>query len=121
MSDSGDYSELSAPVQYGQRRAASRIKAGEAGQTGRRNKQPRPLIGGDVVGSMKRGIKDHSGDLKRRESRMLFLCKSQKLDQDQMRGFVLTRPDSIAGALFCVLTAIWLKKLYVHWNNWSDA
>jgi hypothetical protein len=83
MSDSGDYSELSAPVQYGQRRAASRIKAGEAGQTGRRNKQPRPLIGGDVVGSMKRGIKDHSGDLKRRESRLLFLCKSQKLNLER--------------------------------------
>jgi hypothetical protein len=83
MSDSGDYSELSAPVQYGQRRAPSRIKTENGGQTGRRNKQPRPLIGGDVVGSMKRGIKDHSGDLKRRESRLLFLCKSQKQGQLQ--------------------------------------
>jgi hypothetical protein len=83
MSDSGDYSELGAPVQYGQRRAASRIKAKEAGQIGRRNKQPRPLIGGDVVGSMKRGIKDHSGDLERRESRLLLLCKSQYFDQQQ--------------------------------------
>jgi hypothetical protein len=117
MSDSGDYSELSAPVHYGQRRAASRIKPKEAGQTGRRNKQPRPLIGGDVVGSMKRGIKDHSGDLKRRESRLLFLCKSQKPKRKRMRDVSLIWEDSIAGALFCVLTAIWIKKLYAHWNN----
>lgn len=69
-------------MQYGQRRATSRIKAKDAGQTGR-NKQARPTVGGDVVGSMKRGIKDHSGDLKRRESRLLVLCKSQCPNQKQ--------------------------------------
>jgi hypothetical protein len=83
MTDSRDYSEMSAPVQYGQRRAASRIRPEEAGQSGRRNKQPRPMVGGDVVGSMKRGIKDHSGDLKRRESRLRFLCELQSLDLEQ--------------------------------------
>ena len=79
MTDSADYSELSAPVQYGQRRATSRIKAKDAGQTGR-SKQARPMVGGDGVGSMKRGIKDHSGDLKRRDSRLLVLCKLQYSD-----------------------------------------
>ena len=38
-----------------------------------------------MVGSMKRGIKDHSGDLRRRESRLLVLCKSPTLTIVQLR------------------------------------
>lgn len=30
-----------------------------------------------MVGSMKRGIEDHSGDLQRRESRLRVLCESR--------------------------------------------
>lgn len=75
MAGSEAYAEMSVPVQYGQRRASSRIHTEQAGKSGRRNKQPKPMVGGDVVGSMKRGIKDHSGDLRRRESRLLVLCK----------------------------------------------
>jgi hypothetical protein len=78
MSDTEGTSELKIPVQYGQRRVLPRKQT--EGQPGRKNRQPRPMVGGDVVGSMKRGIKDHSGDVRRRESRMLVLCKSSTLN-----------------------------------------
>jgi hypothetical protein len=119
MSDSGDYSEMSVPVQYGQRRAIPRGQAGQAGLSGRKHKQLRPMVGGDVVGSMKRGIKDHAGDLRRRESRLLILCESCSFRDSENSELICQ--DSIAGALFCILTGIWVKKLYAHWSNWSEA
>lgn len=83
MSGSEGTSELSLPVQYGQRRVIPRNQG--AGQTGRKSRQPRPMVGGDVVGSMKGGIKDRSGDLRRRESRLLVLCKSPASITVQLR------------------------------------
>jgi len=65
--------EMDRPIQMGQRRSRPRDQASTS--TGRRSKQPTPMLGGPVVGSMKRGIKDHSGDLKRKEARLLVLCE----------------------------------------------
>lgn len=71
MSD-GDESELSIPIQIGQRRLSTRPPA--VSYTNRKSSRRTPAgIGGDVVGSMKRGIKTHSSDQDKKEARMRVL------------------------------------------------
>jgi hypothetical protein len=73
MSGHQETYEMDRPIKMGQRRSRPRDQASTS--TGRRGKQPTPMLGGPIVGSMKRGIKDHSGDLRKREARLLVLCE----------------------------------------------
>lgn len=70
-----DESELSIPIQIGQRRLATRPPVIKYNSQ-RRNRTTPARIGGGIVGSMKRGIKTHSNDQTKREARIRLLCRS---------------------------------------------
>ena len=75
MSDEDD-SELSIPIQIGQRRLSTRPPAINYNSQRRGNRRVPAGIGGDVVKSMKQGIKTHSSDETKREARIRLLCTS---------------------------------------------
>lgn len=117
MSDLDD-SDLSIPIQVGSRRLSTRPPAVSYSSQRRGNRRAPAGIGGDVVKSMKKGIRTHSTDQTKREARIRLLCRSSCLTVAARQGLTGCL-GTFAGGMFCVLTAIWIHRLYGHWSEWQ--